>query len=144
VAQCLDHLIVSNTTYFPQFEEVASGKHKNTFYQNIGFISRFWGEQLLKDVGPVVNRNFKNPAIFTPSQSDIDSDIVNQFSKHQAQLTGIIKKLDGVDLNKTVINSPVTGLIVYNLTHVLGVITAHEQRHIQQARRVMDNPSFPA
>ena len=39
IAQCLDHLIVSNSTYYTPLNEIVSGKHKNSFYQNLKFVS---------------------------------------------------------------------------------------------------------
>ena len=39
IGQCLDHLIVSNTTYFPTFEKVLHGKYRLGFLQKINQIS---------------------------------------------------------------------------------------------------------
>lgn len=138
IAQCLHHLIVSNTTYFTTLQKVASGRHTNSFYQNIKFISRFFGNYLIKETGPVVSKPMKNPPAFAPSQSHLPATIVADFLKHQQQLIPLLEKLHKTDLNKTVISSPALAIITYTLTHLLIILAGHELRHLQQAKRVKD------
>lgn len=144
IAQCLDHLIVSNTTYYPQFNEVISGKHKNSFYQNIKFISKFFGDYLIRETGPVVAKPMKNPPAFTPSQSEIAVSILADFEKHQQEFSACIQQLDKVDLDKTIISSPALKIITYSLTDVLTILAGHEQRHLAQAKNVLSHAGFPA
>jgi hypothetical protein len=143
IAQCLDHLIVSNSTYYPPLNAVISGEHKNSFYQNIGFISRFFGNYLIKETGPVVAKSMKSPPAFVPSQSDLPITIVADFEKHQQTFTALILQLQNVDLHKTVIASPALAIITYNLSDLLTILAGHEQRHLNQAKNVLSHPSFP-
>jgi hypothetical protein len=137
IAQCLDHLIVSNSTYYPQFNEIISGNHQNSFYQNIGFISRFFGSYLIKETGPVVGKPMKNPPAFTPSQSDLPPDILLKFETHQNEFAGTIAKLDKADLHKTVLYSPALKVFTYSLRDLLVILAGHEQRHLTQAKSVL-------
>lgn len=142
IAQCLDHLIVSNETYYSQFDEIVLGKHKNSFYQNFKFIGTFLGKQMIKDLGPAKPKTFKNPGLFTPAQSNI-SDIITRFDTHQNKLAQYISKMDGVDLQNTMLYSPVTKVIIYNLADVLALLAAHEARHLLQAENVSKAAGFP-
>ncbi len=142
VAQCLDHLIVSNKTYYPQLNKVVDGSYKNSLYQGIRPLSNFFGTWLVKETGPVVGKPMKNPAAFSPSQSDLPATIVADFERHQQEFTALLRPLDKVDLEKTVISSPAAGFITYNLCHLLAILAGHEQRHFAQAKNVINHPNF--
>ena len=144
IAQCLDHLIVSNNTYYPQFNELISGKHRNSFCQNIGFISKFFGGYLIKETGPVVAKPMKSPPAFAPSQSAIAASILSDFEKHQNEFTICIRQLDKVDLDETILSSPALKIITYTLTDLLIILGGHEQRHLNQAKNVLAHSGFPS
>lgn len=139
IAQCLHHLMVTNETYYPQFEKIIAGYHRNSFYQGIGFIASFMGRQMVNDLGPEKRKTFKNPGMFAPSQSDLPATIVADFINHQKQLEGYFYRLKKADLNKTVIYSPASKAIIYSLNDALKIITVHEQRHLLQAKEVMQH-----
>lgn len=143
IAQCLDHLMVTNQTFYPQLQEVISGNHKNSFYQNIKFISRYFGSYLIRETGSVVNKPQKNPPTWTPSQSDLPATIVSDFLKHQQEFSSLVSQLDKTDLENTVISSPALFIIIYSLNDALIILAGHEQRHLQQARNILSHPDFP-
>ena len=55
-----------------------------------------------------------------------------------------MKASEHLDLERIVITSPVTAAITYSLMDAYRLIVVHEQRHFQQAKRVMEESSFPA
>jgi hypothetical protein len=136
IAQCLHHLMVTNETYYSQFDETIAGDHYNSFYQNIGFISSLMGKQMVNDLGPERRKKFTNPPLFAPSQSDLPASIVNDFLAHQKRLEEYFTNLAKFDLNNTVIYSPVSKVIIYSLNDALKIIAVHEQRHLLQAKEV--------
>ncbi len=137
IAQVLDHIMVSDSTYYPQFDALLAGTHRQTWYMKIRFISRFWGARLIKDAGPVISKKFKNPAVFSPSQSALPADILNRFAAHQKQMKEYFMKLQSFDPQITILYSPVTKLITYNLADLFQILLGHQQRHIGQALRVL-------
>jgi hypothetical protein len=134
IAQCLQHLIVSNETYYPQFDEIIAGKHKNSFYQNLTGIASFFGKNMVRDLGPEKYKSYKNPKLFTPSYSYISSEIVQQFTDHQLKMVDYYNQLKAVDTNKVVIYSPVSKMIIYSLHDALNILVRHAQRHLLQAQ----------
>jgi hypothetical protein len=54
-----------------------------------------------------------------------------------------ITKIENTDLAKTKITSPASRFINYSLKGLLLIITLHEQRHLLQAKRVMQSNDFP-
>lgn len=100
IAQCLHHLIVSNSTYYPQLQRVIEGKHKNSLYQNIQFIPKFFDSYLVKETRPVVNTPMKNPSTFAPSQSNLPDSIVTDFLNHRQECPSSVWQLEKTDLKK--------------------------------------------
>ncbi|MFN8287827.1 MAG: DinB family protein [Chitinophagales bacterium] len=139
IAQVLHHLIVTNSTYYPQFTAIAKGEYRQSFYQKFNFLSSYLGKQLLKDLGPVKSKNYISPKIFAPSHSVLPGKIVADFINHQQDLSKRIQQLDNINLSSTVISSPAASLIIYNLDDALQIICAHERRHMIQASYVKNN-----
>ena len=143
IAQCFDHLLTSNKGYFPVIEGVLSGQ-KPTFWQRLPLLPGLWGPLLIKSLDPVSGRKLKAPKKFAPAQSDISSSVINDFIDQQGKIVEKMKATEHLDLERTIISSPVASPITYSLMDAYKVIVVHEQRHFQQAKRVMDESAFPA
>src|SRR5215203_2218265 len=50
VAQCLEHLILTKEQFYPEFDKLAAGSRKNTFWQNYSPLTGFFGRFLIKAV----------------------------------------------------------------------------------------------
>ncbi len=143
VGECLEHIVQSNKQYFPEFEMIVKGEHKNSLWKSISPFSGLWGSLLLKSVSPDTPRKVKTASVFKPTRSSIPLSIISEFVKNNIELAGFIKKFEGIDLEKTKITSPVSGFITYSLANAIKILTTHEQRHINQAKRVMETEGFP-
>lgn len=55
-----------------------------------------------------------------------------------------MKSTEHLDLEKIVISSPVTSAVTYSLMDAYRIIVVHEQRHFQQAKRVIEETGFPS
>lgn len=143
IAQCLDHLVVSNTQYFPVLEKIAAGNFKPGFWERTSPFSRFFGKLMVKELGETPKRKFKSPAVFQPSKSNIEDDIILRFNTHLDKLLNLISVFDKVDLEKTIIKSPSIAFITYNLRDAITIIIQHLHRHINQGVRVLEEKEFP-
>lgn len=143
VAQCFDHLLTSNKGYFPVIDDVFAGK-KRTFWERMPVLPGLAGKLLIKSMEPSSTRKVKAPKRFQPSQSDLSSSIINDFVGLQGKLVEKMKASEHLDLERIVISSPVTAAITYSLMDAYRFIVVHEQRHFQQAQRVMEESAFPA
>jgi hypothetical protein len=54
-----------------------------------------------------------------------------------------MEKFGDLDLKKIKISSPVNGFITYSLSDCFEIITYHEVRHLNQAKKVMETEGFP-
>jgi len=143
VGECIDHLIITNLSYFPALENIAARSHKNSLWQSISPLSGMWGSMLLKMVSPEYPKKAKTPAVFKPASSSVSKDIIDNFVKCNEQFISYLEKFGDLDLKKIIISSPANGFIIYSLEDTLKIITYHEVRHLDQAERVTNMDGFP-
>lgn len=143
VAQCLDHIIRSNTEFFPEFEKLASGKRKNSFWENISPLTGWGGRFLIKAVSED-SKKAKAPSKAIVPPSDIDAEIVDKFAEHISEVNKKIEAVADADRKKTVVTSPFLAIFTYTLDDAYTVLVEHSKRHVRQAKRVMEAEGFPA
>lgn len=136
-AQNLDHLMVINGTYFPVVEAVRSQTYRTPRMGKFKFVTRFFGNLVLKSVQPDRRRKIKTFPIWEPSSSHIGADILDRFVQHQAQLRQLVLSCQDLLDKGTVISSPANKHIVYTLESAFHIILVHERRHFEQAKEVL-------
>lgn len=144
VAQCLDHLIVTHSLYFPLFGRFAEGDTKMTFWEKASPLSGFLGRFLIKGLDPKNLKKMKTTGKASPSASTIGGDIIRRFCDHQLEIIAALNKLPS-DLDPTtqMITSPLLGVITYSLDDAFTFVPMHCERHFDQAKRVTLAPGFP-
>ena len=143
VGQCLDHLIKTNEPYFPIFEQLIRGERRATLWEKVPLLPSLFGRLLINAVAPTSPRKIKARPSFHPSASAIDGNIVEVFAARQQTLTTLMRQLEGVDVRRIVITSPVLGIVTYSVLDACTVVVRHEQRHFAQAERVLAAEGFP-
>lgn len=143
VAQCFDHLINTNKGYFPEIEQVLAGK-KRTLLQKLPVLPGLVARLLIKSLDPSSTRKIKAPKRFEPAQSNISGSVIDDFAAQQQRIVEKMKATEHLDLEKIVITSPVAAVVTYSLMDAYRIIVVHEQRHFQQAQRVIQETGFPA
>ena len=79
-----------------------------------------------------------------PSESELDEKIIDHFCKHQDELISLIQKTPaGMNLDKTIITSPLLSFVTYSLDDCLTIFEVHGERHFEQAKRVANLADFP-
>jgi hypothetical protein len=143
IAQCLDHLIVSNKRYFPAFDKVIHHDYKPTAWQKFNPFSKVVGQLMIKMFGPESKKRFKVPNVFKPSESEIPASIVYDFAQHQHDLKNYYLALAKMNIETVVISSPASNFVTYYLSDALKLIANHELRHLNQSLAVFNHPNFP-
>jgi hypothetical protein len=144
IAQCFDHLITTHSLYFPLFEKMANGDAKQTFWESYSPLSGFLGRFLIKSLRPENVKPMKTTSKAFPSSSEIGGDIIDRYVEHQNQMIEALNKLPAdIDSKKTIVTSPLMGLVTYSLDDCYEILAIHGPRHFNQAKRVMENEAFP-
>ena len=144
IAQCLDHLITGNKSFFPILESIVNGQKKTVFMERLPLLPSVWGGLLIKSLNPKNTRKMKAPPKFQPAASELSASIVEQFVDQQTEFGGWMEKTSEMDLERIIITSPALKLITYSVMDGYRFLVLHEQRHFQQAQRVMAEVNFPA
>ncbi|MBV9241380.1 MAG: DinB family protein [Acidobacteria bacterium] len=144
VAQCLDHLIVTHSLYFPLFDKLATADAKLTLWERVSPFSGFFGRFLIKSLDPANTKPMKTTSRAYPSSSDIDRDIVARFGEHQSQLISHLETLPAEIDTSMIITSPLMGVVTYSLKDALTFLPMHCRRHFDQAKRVVAMEGFPS
>mgnify|MGYP001793355055 FL=1 len=144
IAQNLDHLIIINSSYFPILEALHEGTHKTPLAGKLGFLVSFFGKTVLNAVQPDRKKKIKTFPLWEPSNSAIPDTILSDFKIHQEELkTAVLDALPFVERG-TVIASPANKNLVYTLECAFDIIVTHEQRHLEQAKEVLQMMSATA
>ena len=137
VAQCLDHLITTHSLYFPIFAALASERRTPSFWERTSPFSRFWGKYFVRLLDPGNQKKIKTTSKAQPASSQIDEQIVERYCAHQNQLIENLSKIPAdIDPEKTIVTSPLLGIVTYSLDDVFTMLVVHGQRHFLQAKRV--------
>ena len=111
IAQCIDHLIVSNSTYFPIFDQVIQGRYELSFIQKINPFKKIFGPMMIKSLGPHSAKKFSAPKLFQPTSSNVRDTIIMDFIFQQDILKKYFVQLQAPDMKNIVISSPVSKMI---------------------------------
>lgn len=142
IAQCLDHLILTNGQFYPEFDKLAAGTRRNTFWQNYSPFTGFFGRFLIRAVTED-SKKVKAPSKTIVPPSDLPTDIVDKFATNITDVCGRIAKVASADRQKVVVTSPFLAVMTYRLDDAYTVLVEHTKRHIRQAKRVTDTKGFP-
>ena len=144
VGQCFDHLVVTNSCFFPDMRKVAAGEYKSSLWGRVSPLSGFFGRLILKALDPEKGRKTKAPRVFEPARSDVDAGVIARFVQHQSEVADLMRATGGADLRGLQVTSPVSPVATYSLLDAYRIVVAHERKHFEQARRVTQSEGFPA
>ena len=142
VGECLSHLVNSNKLYLVKIENILNsfptGSEKDFPYKQ-----SFLGKLIAKGVDPSNLKKAKTFKVFFPASSNIQKNIIDEYVKSSEKLIELVGKMQHFDLKKIKLSSPVNILIRQNLGDPLIIIPKHDERHLNQAKRVMSQKGFP-
>jgi hypothetical protein len=144
VAQCFDHLLNANREMFRTLDAATDGTRPRTVWQRLPVLPALFGRMLITSQMPEAKRKFTAPRNAEPASSAIDPRIIERFAAHQREAASRVRALDGRDVAGIVMVSPFVSFITYSVLDGCRLMVTHERRHFEQARRVTQEPGFPA
>lgn len=144
IAQCLEHLIISHTAYFPVLEKIKEGTHRMGFWAKYSPFSKVWGSMFKSQLSEEVRKKMKAPKkLLPPASSNIKIEEIEAYYKNLDIFLDYISDCRDIDIDKVILHSPIIPFITYSLRNVFQFMIQHEHRHINQAVRVKANEKFP-
>jgi hypothetical protein len=143
VAQCFDHLINANREMCQAIALAGDPAGPRTIWQRLPFVPGLFGRVMVSSQAPTVTRKFKAPKTATPSASEIDARVLDRFAAGQREVDTLAGTFSGHDPARIIMVSPFVRFITYSVLDGFRLIAAHERRHFEQARRVLQAGAFP-
>lgn len=142
VGECISHLINSNSLYLSKIENIL-GEVKSTESKDFSYKQSLVGKMIVKGVDPKNVRKSKTFKVFFPDSSNIPKSIIMDYTESSEKFIRLADNLRHLDLKKIKLSSPVNKLLRMNLGDPLIIIPLHDERHLNQAERVMNHKNFP-
>lgn len=142
IAQCLEHLIVTNDLYFENIQKVADGTHRNNLFSKIPFATDIISFGMKKVLSPDWKGKMKTFKMFEPSFSDVSEDIVERFGENQDRFIALMEATKDLEVRKIKIAEPIGSAVNLRLVDAFEVLIVHEQRHFNQAERILETGKF--
>ncbi len=144
VAHCFAHLVAIGEVYHPRFAKAiertrAAGATRNGNLRP--FRPSLVGRVFLFLSGPSPIRVPAPPRLRPLAEAEVEGPA--KFLAQQAELLTILEAADGLDLTRERVGSPVTRRLRLTLGEGLSMIVGHQRRHLEQARRVVEDAKFP-
>jgi len=136
ILECIEHLNRYGDFYLPELEN----RIQNTSHKDKGtFKSNWLGNYFAKSVAPQEQLNkMKTFKSMNPAGSNLTKETLHKFVKQQQQTLTLLNKAREVSLTKTKTSISISKWIKLRLGDTFRVVIYHNQRHIQQAERVLN------
>lgn len=144
IAECLEHLLISDWYYFPVLKKITTGVYTMSFWEKYSPFSA-WCGHILKTywMQEQVSKKRKAPEKLQPTNSEKEVGFIDTYLKSLDRFLEYISHCRPVDLDTTIITSPTIRLVTYSLRDALCFLVQHEHRHINQAIRLKQLKGFP-
>ncbi|CAN5159030.1 DinB family protein [soil metagenome] len=136
VLECVEHLNLYGDFYLPEIERVSS---KSTYASEpvfkSGILGNYFAEMMLPRPGFKKIKTFKDK---NPLGSELEKTSIEKFILQQDKLTALLEKASHVSLNRTKAAISLSKYVKLKLGDILRVVVYHNQRHLKQAKRVLE------
>jgi hypothetical protein len=139
IAQCLDHLTMSHISYFPSLKDITEGHYRMNFWEKWSPFTSLCGKLLKQQLQEQPKKKRKAPKKIQPSAGEMKMEIIERYYKSLDHFLEYISNCKKIDIDKTIITSPILRIVTYSLRDAFQFLIQHEHRHLNQAIRVKAN-----
>ena len=143
VAQCLDHLARGNTLYAAALHKAVKEARAEEKPRSGPIQPGWFGRYFIRALEPPPRRKMRAPAKIVPVSRIACRDVLESFLRSHDDMRAVIRDAAQLDLNRIRFRNPFIGFLRFTVGTGLLVITAHDRRHLWQAKRVLECPGFP-
>ncbi len=143
VAECIEHLNVTARLYLPKLDQGIAEAIRRGQYGEGPFRYSFVGRWMTGSQEPPAKFKVRAPKTFHPAPTRPRGEIMAAFRAYQVQYIDRLRQANGLDLARARVSSPAATWLRFSLGSGFALMTAHERRHLWQARNVTQHPQFP-
>lgn len=143
VAECLEHIAISAEMYLRSIDRaLASGWPSENGHTpgelRYGLVSRW----LVKNIEPPPKTRIKTGRAYLPKGKKKLHEVLRRYLDGHQAVRQRIRAANGLDLVRTRVGHPSMPLLRFSLGAAFAILTGHARRHLWQAHRVVEHPSF--
>ena len=147
IAQCLAHLNAYYRYYVPVFNERITNSRFRTpseYFQSSPLGNATWRSVKLGKVKNV-RRVLKSPKDYNPlvNKTLETENAIEEFLQNQDKMLKILEESNQINIRKAKCSFSVRPIVKIRMGDAFQFIVYHNERHIEQARRVMQMAGFP-
>ena len=143
IQECLAHLVMVGQHVIKLLETSIREARARGLTGNPPFRYGWIERTIVRQTEPSTRRRFSAPKRFQPLHGQPVTAILPTFLHVQGQFVRLAQQAEGLDLARVKVATPITRLLKFSLGTTFAQQAAHERRHLEQARRVRQNPGFP-
>jgi hypothetical protein len=143
IAQCIDHLNVTARLYLPQLDEGIANAIRQGLYGEGPFKYWWLARIFVRMQEPPPRVRVRTPAAFQPPPARTRREIMAAFRAYQVQYVDRLRQANGLDLGACAGPIAAGGMGAHAARNGFAAMTAHERRHLWQARQVTQTSGFP-
>ncbi len=143
IALCVDHLNVTNRHFAANFEKAVPGAKAANLLDEGPYVYGFLSRMFMRMVEPPPKMKVKAPKRFQPGTPGTREELMAEFFAQHDRLIGIMKDVNGLDLARIKVPSPVADWLKFPMGMMFWIVSAHNRRHLWQMRRIRQSPVFP-
>ena len=142
VGQCLEHLYITNEVYLGPMS-TSLRRRQPAFVQEIapGWLGRWFIRNYIEPSSKM--KRVRAPRKIRPGGAQIDPSILDRFLKSNNEARELIHRARNHDVNRIRFRNPFVPVIRFTVGTGLEILSKHQRRHLLQAERIRESPSFP-
>jgi DinB family protein len=145
-ADCVEHLNLTAAAYVPRLRDALAraGETRGAPTKRYRRDALGWFMALM--VGPMRHLGkkrigrVKTTPRFVPEGGKSREELLSDFVRLQAELIAVVRRADGLPIDKVRIVSPFGERMQYDAYSAIVIIARHEHRHLQQAEEAAGQP----
>jgi hypothetical protein len=134
VTECLEHLALTTRVFLPSIAEIMAQTPKLTRSRSLRCDTL--AKVLIRTLEPPYRLRHKVLAHLAPQRHDFPS-AWKAFLDSQDELEQSIRSAAGLAIDTVKIQSPVCSRVSYNVYGALGILSAHQRRHLWQVEQIL-------
>lgn len=143
IAQCVDHLGISNSVYAPALRAAIESSRQEPVQSPITLRPGVFGRAFIRALEPPPKRKIKAPKKILPGNRLAKDEVLQRFLESEEAVRAVIRDGARLDLNQIRFRNPFFWFLRFTVATGLLVISAHNRRHLWQAHKILENSQFP-
>lgn len=136
VLECIEHLNLYGNFYLPEIDKkIKAAQKSDEVIFHSGLLGNYFAKMMLPREKLNKMKTFKNK---NPNGSQLKKSTLFIFIDQQHRMLDLLQSARSVNLNKTKTSISISKWIKLKLGDTLRVVIYHNQRHLQQAKRVLN------